>query len=236
VTKFFALSAAFASGFLFTGCDFHFPGEPHESHRWQPPSAQTDFAKLYSKNCQACHSIDGTPSAAIPLNSPVYLAIVPREALKQVIANGVPGATMPGFSTANGGPLTDAQIDIIVDNLLAQKPADLVLNDAPAYSAPLGNPATGAAVFETIRPALHSADTGKGGLLDPAFLSLVSNQYLRTSFIAGRPELGIPDYRSYPNEKVLTSQEISDLVAWLSSQRPASSPLAVKTSTLPAKP
>jgi cytochrome c oxidase cbb3-type subunit 3 len=55
--------------------------------------------------------------------------------------------------------------------------------------------------------------------VDAAYLSLVSDQYLRTVVIAGRPELGMPGYREYVAGKPMTPEEISDVVAWLASRR-----------------
>jgi len=38
--------------------------------------------------------------------------------------------------------------------------------------------------------------------------------------IVGRPDFGAPDWRGNIPGKPMTSQEISDVVAWLASQRP----------------
>jgi hypothetical protein len=38
--------------------------------------------------------------------------------------------------------------------------------------------------------------------------------------IAGRPELGAPDWRGDVEGRPMSAQDISDVVAWLSSQRP----------------
>jgi hypothetical protein len=53
-----------------------------------------------------------------------------------------------------------------------------------------------------------------------SFLALVNDQELRTIVIAGRPELGAPDWRSDIPGKPMSPQDISDVVAWLASQRP----------------
>jgi hypothetical protein len=42
---------------------------------------------------------------------------------------------------------------------------------------------------------------------------------LRTVIIAGMPQLGMPDWRN--NNKPLSDTDVTDLVAWLSSQREA---------------
>ena len=57
-----------------------------------------------------------------------------------------------------------------------------------------------------------------GSIVDPDYLELVSEQSLRTSIIAGRPELGCPDWHGV-NGKALSSEDVSDTVTWLSSHR-----------------
>ena len=49
--------------------------------------------------------------------------------------------------------------------------------------------------------------------MDGTYLALVSDQGLRTTVIAGRPDLGAPDWRGNVRGKTMTSQEISDVVA-----------------------
>jgi len=65
---------------------------------------------------------------------------------------------------------------------------------------------------------------GRGGnkassIVDTAYLALVSDQELRTIVIAGRPELGAPDWRGDVEGRPMSAEEISDVVAWLSSHR-----------------
>jgi len=57
--------------------------------------------------------------------------------------------------------------------------------------------------------------------VDGTFLGLVSDQGLRATIIAGRPDIGQPDWRNDAPGRVMTAQEVSDVVAWLSAQRPA---------------
>jgi cytochrome c oxidase cbb3-type subunit 3 len=74
----------------------------------------------------------------------------------------------------------------------------------------------------------HGPD-GRGGtagsIVDASYLSLVSDQYLRTIVIAGRPDVGHPDWKNDVSGQPLTPEQVSDVVAWLASKRPAS-PLA----------
>jgi cytochrome c oxidase cbb3-type subunit 3/ubiquinol-cytochrome c reductase cytochrome c subunit len=43
---------------------------------------------------------------------------------------------------------------------------------------------------------------------------------MRTTIIAGRPDLGMPDWRNEVAGKPMTDQDVTDVVAWISSQRP----------------
>ncbi len=51
----------------------------------------------------------------------------------------------------------------------------------------------------------------------------VTNQNLRTSIIVGRLDLGMPNYRFLNAGHALSDQDVSDLVAYLASLRPAES-------------
>ncbi len=218
-----AVVVALASLTLLTSCDW-MPGYPKESERWQPESAVTDFSELYRENCLACHSENDTPSASIPMNFPRYLHFIPTGKLRSVIVHGVPGAPMPGFAPAAGGSLTDEQIDSLVTGISAWKtgapPANL-----PAYEAALGDPAAGATAYSTHCASCHGAD-GLGGtassVLATAYLGLVSDQYLRTVTVVGRPHLGMPPTN-------LADPEVADIVAWLASHRRTSPSPTVQT-------
>jgi hypothetical protein len=55
--------------------------------------------------------------------------------------------------------------------------------------------------------------------VDPSYLALVSDQYLRTTVIAGRADVGMPDWRGYIPGRPLAPAEISAVVGWLVAQR-----------------
>jgi cytochrome c oxidase cbb3-type subunit 3 len=55
--------------------------------------------------------------------------------------------------------------------------------------------------------------------VDGSFLALLNDQELRTMVIVGRPDLGAPDWRGNIPGKPMSSQDISDVLAWLASQR-----------------
>jgi cytochrome c oxidase cbb3-type subunit 3/ubiquinol-cytochrome c reductase cytochrome c subunit len=60
-----------------------------------------------------------------------------------------------------------------------------------------------------------------GSLVDGSFLGLVSDQGLRTTVIAGRPDIDHPDWRGDATGAPLTGAQVSDVVAWVASKRPA---------------
>lgn len=209
------------TGLFLTGCD-RIPGKPSPDSVWRPPGAEKNFRELYRKNCLACHGDGTTISASLPMNNPTYLAVIPREKLREKIARGVPNTLMPAFAQSAGGPLTEEQVDILTDGILAWKKADTAPANPPPYEAPLGDVERGGQVYAVYCASCHGPD-GSGGSAGavnaPAYLGLVSNQYLRTVVIAGRPDLGMPDYQGYVPGRPMTEQEIADVTAWLVSQR-----------------
>ncbi len=190
------------------------------------PDQIADFNFLYAENCAGCHGLEGRGGASTALSDPTFLAIADDAAIRRTASNGVTGTPMPAFAQSAGGMLTGQQIDILVRGVRSWARPDL-LRDAnpPPYAAQIpGEPQRGAQVYATFCSACHGPD-GRGGtkassIVDRSYLSLVSDQYLRTTVIAGRPELGAPDWRGDVPGRPMSAQEVSDVVAWLSSQRP----------------
>jgi mono/diheme cytochrome c family protein len=217
---------------LAASCD-RLPGKPTPEERWQPATEVTDFSQLYAQNCSGCHGADGHLGAARPLNDPLYLALVSTDTLRTAIAQGVPGTSAPAFAQQAGGTLTDQQIDILVEGMksrwgktenfqnVALPPYSL--HDASALGSGPGDPQRGAVAYQTYCAQCHGKD-GSGGpkggsVIDPAYLALVSDQALRTTVIVGRVDLGMPDWRTNSSGQPMRPQEISDVVAWLTSHR-----------------
>jgi cytochrome c oxidase cbb3-type subunit III len=198
----------------------------HPTERYVLPDRVTEFPVLYKDNCAGCHGLDGRLGAARPLNDPLYLAVISKEQMRDVIAKGVPDTAMPAFAQSGGGTLTDLQITILADQLEARwsRPQDYAGVTLPPYSAELGDARAGEAVFKTFCSRCHG-DNGTGGasrggsVIEPVLLSLESNQSIRTTVIAGRADLGCPNWKSDPPGHAMTPQEISDVVAWLSGHR-----------------
>ena len=221
------MSASLAT-ILIAGCD-SLPGRPTQADLPLRPTNVTDFATLYGDDCAGCHGANGKSGAAIAMNNPVYLAIIDDASMRHVVANGVSGTAMPPFAQSAGGDLTDHQIDIVIAGIRKSWAGAADAAGAPPYSSSTqGDSNSGAQVYAANCQSCHGPD-GKGGpagsIVDPSYLALVSNQYLRTIVIAGRPELGHPDWKSAAAGHPLSSRQVSDVVAWLASKRPA--PLAL---------
>jgi cytochrome c oxidase cbb3-type subunit 3 len=219
-----SVAAALAVMF-FTGCGTPH-GQPLKGSETLAPNEILDFETLYAENCSGCHGAGGRGGAAIGLANPVYLAIADDAAMRKVIANGVRGTSMPAFAESAGGMLTDKQIDSITGGIRSRWRQRGILGGAapPSYSAQFtGSAAQGEVAYKTYCASCHG-QSGRGGpksssITDDSFLALVSDQGLRTIVIAGRPELGAPDWRGNVPSKPMSDQEVTDVVAWLTSQR-----------------
>lgn len=217
----------FAVGLLTCVACSNLPGRPAPNALTINPEDVTDFVTLYGENCSGCHGLDGQGGGpALSLADPVYLAIADESVMKKAAANGIPGTSMAAFAQSAGGLLTDKQVEIIVNGIRQRyaNPHVLAGLTPPPYAAKLGDPTRGAAVFQTFCASCHAPD-GKGGpkassIVNGSFLALLTDQELRTLTIVGRPDLNAPDWRNNVPGKPMSDQEISDVVAWLASQRP----------------
>ena len=202
-------------------------GKPAPGPEVPRPDSVLDPVVLYSQNCAGCHGAQGKNGAAMALSDPVYLSIVDDDTLRATISKGRPGTAMSAFAQKEGGMLTDQQINAIIRGIRERwsKPNALSGIVAPPYAAKLpGNPQQGETVYATFCSSCHGmgAQGGPkaGSVTNGAYLSLISDQGLRTIVITGRPDFSAPDWRGNVPGHPMTDQEISDVVAWLVSQRP----------------
>ena len=215
-----ALSAA-----LLAGCGVP-PGQPRADSAPLTPGEVVEFAALYGDNCAGCHGTNGRGGAAIALADPVYLAIVDQGAMREHIASGVRGTSMPAFAQRAGGTLTEQQIDALVSGIRSRWSLPGILDDVnpPSYAPRLaGDLRRGEGAYQTYCVSCHGPG-GQGGpkgsaITNDSFLALASDQWLRTIVIAGRPELGAPDWRGNVAGRPMSEQEITDVVTWLGSHR-----------------
>ena len=200
--------------------------EPRTDPEPVAPSQILDFGCLYAQNCAGCHGAEGRGGASFALANPVYLAIVDQTTMHNLVAKGVRGTSMPAFAQGAGGILTEQQIEVITSGMFSHWGRKQLLDgaDPPSYATKAaGNADHGQLAFGTYCASCHGSEgrgTPKGSAItNDSFLALVSDQGLRTIVIAGRPELGAPDWRGNVPGQPMTDQEITDVVAWLASRR-----------------
>src|SRR5579862_2045817 len=226
-----------------TACD-RAPGYPRAGAEVARPDQVLDFHMLYSENCSGCHGANGRGGAALPLNDPAYLAIAGADNLRRATANGIDKTLMPAFAQSAGGMLTDQQIDSLVQGMLHEwsRPAEFASLNLPSYSAnTTADLAAGQKAFVTACARCHGND-GAGlprppdsqlksiqdpdatpfSVVDPNYLSLISDQGLRSLIMTGHPDSHAADWRTcIPGSKnPLSAQQITDIVAWIVSHRP----------------
>jgi cytochrome c oxidase cbb3-type subunit 3 len=202
-------------------------GKPSAGAEAMRPDQVTDFHTLYTQNCSGCHGADGTHGPAMPLGNPEYEAIVDEGTLGGAIGTGVPGTLMPSFSKDAGGLLTDDQINALVDGLRSHwYKADVLKGiDVPPYQTDKqGDVAHGQQVFTAHCSSCHTTgvqqkDAKKSSVTDGSYLALIGDQSLRAIIIAGRPDIGHPDWRGPSGNNPMSDQDVTDVVAWIASQR-----------------
>lgn len=202
------------------------PGKPHEEE--MIAENVTDFPSLYANNCAGCHGAEGKNGPGRILNDSLYLSFIPKAELKKVLIYGRAGTAMPAWSKAQGGPLVDHQIDVLVNGIYDSwaRPFDAHGEAIPAYSASVesGDAANGKKLFSRSCFMCHGPGAPVGVVTSRSYLDLVSNQMLRTSIVVGRPDLGMPNYQHLKLGKALTDGDVTDLVAYLASLRPSPAP------------
>lgn len=216
----------------FAGCNVRLPGQPTEAERWRALADVSDFNQLYRENCAGCHGADGRRGAARSLNDPLYLSFISDVALQQVVTEGRTGTNMPAFAQKAGGSLTDKQIELLIAGIRSKwaRP-DEFKGEIPSYSVNQSpnssefqsrDTVKGAVAYQTYCASCHGpqgTSGSAGSIVDPNFLTMVSDQSLRTTVVVGRADLGKPDWRSNLPGHPMSPQEIDDVVAWLSSHR-----------------
>jgi len=208
---------------VLSGCSSSL-GKPGPNSVTLAPAQILDFGQLYSANCAGCHGVSGRGGAAIAVANPVYLAIADDAVIRKVVSNGVPGTAMPAFAQSAGGMLTDQQIEIIAKGVRSRWGSPVPGRGLPSYAPQsASNAARGQIAYATFCEPCHGPG-GRGGakgssIVDPSFLALVSDQGLRTIVLAGRSELGAPDFRADVPGRAMTEQEVTDVVAWVASHR-----------------
>jgi len=203
---------------LLSGCDRKI-GPPNDQEELMRPENVASFDRLYKQNCSACHGENGSRGPALDLANPTYQSLVDDASLRRWITSGMPETQMPAFGESAGGFLTPQQVDVLATGMRARwNHPDHGAADMPPYSSSaVGNVEHGQDIFRVSCTSCHQQEHQK--ITDASYLSLVSDQSLRTIIIAGRPDLGHPDWAQVLPGQPLTDQDVSDVIAYLHSLR-----------------
>jgi mono/diheme cytochrome c family protein len=239
----FALPLALAMA----GCG-RLPGATAAAGTAKRPDEVMDFHALYSANCQACHGASGQNGPAMDLGNPEYQELVDDTTLRKWISGGMPGTQMPAFAQSAGGMLTDAQISAIIAGMRREWAKSNAFAGAvpPPYAQDeAGDVARGQQAYQAKCASCHQGPA-RQQVTSPVYLSLVGDQALRTIIIAGRPDIGQPDWRlSLPGMAIpgklagsrpappLAAQDVTDIVTYLGSLR---NPAAVSAAPISSPP
>jgi mono/diheme cytochrome c family protein len=233
-----AIALALPLVFALAGCG-RLPGSKAEADSPARPEDVLDFHTLYNTNCQACHGANGHNGPAMELGNPKYQALVDDATLRKWISGGMPGTEMPAFAQSAGGMLTDAQITAIIAGMRKEwsKPNVFAGAAPPPYAQDqTGDVQRGQQTYQARCASCHEKPS-RQQVTSPAYLTLVGDQALRTIIIAGRSDIGQPDWahdnpRGAPGAS-LSAQDVTDIVTYLGSLR---SPAAVSAAPLPISP
>lgn len=223
---------------VLAGCG-RLPGARAEAEPPARPEDVLDFHTLYSTNCQACHGANGHNGPAMEIGNPEYQALVDDATLRKWISGGMPGTEMPAFAQSAGGILTDAQINAIIAGMRKEwsKPNAFAGAAPPPYAqGQTSDVQRGQQTYQARCASCHETP-GRQQVASPVYLSLVSDQALRTIIIAGRSDIGQPDWsHDNPNSVAgspLSTQDVTDIVTYLGSLR---NPAAVSAAPLSISP
>jgi ubiquinol-cytochrome c reductase cytochrome b subunit len=172
---------------------------------------------LFQKNCTPCHGEfgEGGPNPTLPgdiimpISSSEYLQTRDDFTLRSIISQGQPNFGMSPFSTANGGPLDDQEIDTIVAYMRAwaeNPPVEL-----PPQVVDLPPAVNGAEVYAGVCAQCHGAG-GEGGLgpslMDPSLQAARTDQQLFDTISQGHAATPMIAWG-----EILSSEQIQQLVA-----------------------
>jgi mono/diheme cytochrome c family protein len=202
--------------------------------------------KLYAENCAVCHGADGQGRVGATLAKD-WPSIRPDLRVRTVIEEGVAGSPMPAWSQANGGPLTDEEVDSLVCYILSwqsggapaiyptptamQRP---VLTPPPGVS---GDPNTGAIIYDQNCAVCHGMDgEGRvGATLAKDWPSIRPDLAIKATIERGIQGSAMPAW-SQSNGGPLTEEEVNNLVAYILTWSTPANPPTLAPAPVPTEP
>lgn len=206
----------------------HWEATATDAVKPKPTPDPAQGAAIFSTTCYACHGVDGQGTNIAPaLNSKEWLAKFDDNWFRQTIAQGRPKSGMPTW----GKVLSPEQIDAVVAYLRTWEKSSPAASGLPAG----GDPVKGAGVFSATCIVCHGA--GANGtaraprLNSPEFRSAQTAADIFKITSEGRLPQGMPAWG-----RVLSPEQIGDVVAYLESLDRAPAPLTPTPTPVAAVP
>jgi len=164
-------------------------------------AASRHAATTYTKYCALCHGADRKGYAAdfAPSLRSRSLMATTRSSnyLKHAITYGRNGTAMAGYARSQGGPMDDADIDLLIkwlqDESGVEKPVDI------STATIKGDAALGQILYDANCVKCHGVK-GEGvsapALANPAFLATASDGFLRYAIAEGRDSTPMKSYKA----------------------------------------
>lgn len=189
-------------------------------------------ARLYAENCAMCHGPTGQGRVG-PQLSKNFPGINVGAALKQIISNGVKGSVMPAWAQANGGPLSEQDIDDIIAYIgtwggvsvpVAPPPTPLPVTPQ-AIAGVTGDAVRGAQLFAENCAVCHGAQAqGRIGVqLQKDWPGIRPDLAIRQTIANGVRGSVMPAW-SQANGGPLSEQDINDITLFVLSLKPQAGP------------
>jgi mono/diheme cytochrome c family protein len=198
------------------------PGSLALAQEGDPENGKT----LFGEYCAVCHGPDGQGRMGAKLTD-WFASINPQAFVRSTVSDGVAG-TMPTFSQANGGPLTEQEIDDVAAYILswrervepAPTPTPIPVTPIPAVAGVTGDPTAGAQTYARECRLCHG-ERGQGGIgasLSGPIAAAQPAAFLRQIINDGVRGAPMPGFRG-----VLSEDEIENVAAFILSweHRPA---------------
>lgn len=191
-----------------------------------PPDEQiAQGAQLFAENCAVCHGANGEGRVGATL-SKNWPSIRPDLTVRNIIINGIEGSPMPAWSVANGGPLSDEQIEALVAYILSwqtggypKNPPVVMPSVRPVGSPPPnveGDPQNGATLYAQNCVVCHGSNgEGRiGATLAKNWPSIRPDLTIQATIRNGISGSPMPAW-SVDNGGPLTNEQIADLTAYI---------------------
>ena len=189
------------------------------------PEVISQGGSIYVENCAVCHGEDGQGRVGATLAKD-WPSIRPDLRVRETIANGAPGALMPAWSQANGGPLSEEDIEAVTCYILSWQsggpfvPIPLPTQiTGPALTPPpgvSGDPNSGAMLYQQNCAVCHG-DQGEGRIgatLAKDWPSFRPDLRVKSVILTGVEEAAMPAW-GQANGGPLTEGEIDDITAYI---------------------